>query len=237
MRHPPPPSRLPAASVALGFVLLVAGHALGQSQAPDGAGSGAPGQPGSQLQPSTAAPASGQGGFRFRSEQDLGEWRGSKLIGRDVLGANGETLGNVRDMLVTEDGRITALVIGVGGLFGIKERLVGVPIQAVEFAARSVGATRQAPANPDQARTGSDPQITGATRGSTSSARDAFVSRGGEPTHLIVRVDKRMLEAAPRFQYAGRGSASGPDPVGAPGTSGMSGPPPATPPQASRTAQ
>ncbi len=77
----------------------------------------------------------------------------------------------------------------------------------------------------------SDPQITGSTPGSTSSTRDAFTSRGGEPTHLILRVDREMLDAAPRFQYAGRGSATGPDPVAAPGSPGMKSPPPATPPQ------
>ncbi len=217
--------------------LAAACPAVAQNQAPAqpgpsaGAGAGAPGQPSSDMRGGPVAPSADPAspGEMFRAEQEIGEWRGSKLVGLDVLGADGQKIADIRDVLGKQDGRITAVVLGVGGVLGLGERLVAVPFERLELAARTLASTKQPMANPETARTGANPEVTGAVTG--GSTRDAFITRGGAPDHVILRVDRKTLEAAPRFQYAGRGSATGPEPSAPAGTSGMKDPPPATPPQ------
>ena len=87
-----------------------------------------------QNQPAQPQTGFGTGELQFQREQPLGAWRVSKFVGVDVLGANGEKLGDIREVLVGEDGKVTTVVIGVGGVIGIGERLVGVPYAAMEWA-------------------------------------------------------------------------------------------------------
>lgn len=61
---------------------------------------------------------------------------GSELIDQPVYSSNGddaEEIGNISDLIFTEDGRITAVVIGVGGFLGIGEKSVAVPFDMLEF--------------------------------------------------------------------------------------------------------
>lgn len=62
---------------------------------------------------------------RPTSDQMLASGLGSVF----VIGPDGETVGDVQDTLLTHDGRIAALVVGVGGLLGVGEKLVGVPYE------------------------------------------------------------------------------------------------------------
>jgi sporulation protein YlmC with PRC-barrel domain len=219
-------TRLLAASIpAVAGLLLLAVPAAAQQQNQTGSSVPAGGSQSVTPQPS------GQGGngqgmpVTFAKEQELGQWRASKLVGLDVLGAEGNKIGDIRDALVDADGRVAVVVIGTGGMLGVGEKLVGVPFQAIEFSARSEGATRNTPANSEAATTGSVAPGT-----STNATRDAFVTRGGTPDHAILRVTKADLEKAPSFAYAGR-SGMPSSPQGAPGSQGVDGPPPATPPQ------
>jgi len=45
-------------------------------------------------------------------------------------------IGDVDDVLVTQDGRVSALVVGVGGFLGIGEKHVVVPFNAVKVASK-----------------------------------------------------------------------------------------------------
>lgn len=61
---------------------------------------------------------------------------GSRLIGQPVYsgaGEEGEEIGNITDLVFSEDGQITAVVIGVGGFLGIGEKAVAVDFGALEF--------------------------------------------------------------------------------------------------------
>ncbi|WEK04971.1 MAG: PRC-barrel domain-containing protein [Candidatus Devosia phytovorans] len=61
---------------------------------------------------------------------------GSRLIGQPVYSAAGEEaeeIGNVSDIVFSETGDITAVVIGVGGFLGIGEKAVAVDFGALEF--------------------------------------------------------------------------------------------------------
>ena len=61
---------------------------------------------------------------------------GTRLIGQPVYSAAGEEaeeIGNISDLVFSEDGQITAVVIGVGGFLGIGEKAVAVDFGALEF--------------------------------------------------------------------------------------------------------
>ncbi len=67
----------------------------------------------------------------FVQSQSASEWRGSKLIGATVYGTENESIGEINDVLVGEDGNIRAAIIGVGGFLGIGEKNVAVPFEAL----------------------------------------------------------------------------------------------------------
>ncbi|MGV8955826.1 MAG: PRC-barrel domain-containing protein, partial [Cypionkella sp.] len=60
----------------------------------------------------------------------------SELIDQPVYSSTGddaEEIGNVSDLIFAEDGRISGVVIGVGGFLGIGEKSVAVPFSMLEF--------------------------------------------------------------------------------------------------------
>ena len=48
-----------------------------------------------------------------------------------VYSPSDESIGEIRDVLIDEDGEISALIIGVGGFLGLGEKNVAVPFDAV----------------------------------------------------------------------------------------------------------
>lgn len=53
-----------------------------------------------------------------------GNWRASKLVGLSVYNEKNESVGSINDMLTDKNGKIVAVVIGVGGFLGVGEREV-----------------------------------------------------------------------------------------------------------------
>lgn len=58
-----------------------------------------------------------------------GELRVSKLIGSAVRNGANETIGNINDVLLTKDGQVESIIVGVGGFLGLGEKNV-----ALQFA-------------------------------------------------------------------------------------------------------
>src|SRR5215211_7723359 len=50
------------------------------------------------------------------------QWRSSKLVGLTVYGPNNERIGEINEVLVDRNGKVDAVVIGVGGFLGIGEK-------------------------------------------------------------------------------------------------------------------
>lgn len=81
--------------------------------------------------PTAAAPGTGAtGGLRFVDMQQAEEMLASTLIGTQVNNGANESLGDINDVLLDADGRLKAVVVGVGGFLGIAERDVAVPWDA-----------------------------------------------------------------------------------------------------------
>jgi len=74
-----------------------------------------------------------QAGDTFVTVPQNGAWRVSDLEGKPVYSAEGENIGDIKDVLVNKDGTVTAVLIGVGGFLGIGEKDVAVSMTALEF--------------------------------------------------------------------------------------------------------
>src|SRR5690606_41243692 len=65
-----------------------------------------------------AADASATTAGPFVTVPETGAWRVSDFEGKAVYGADGETIGEVNDLLVSRNASVKAVIIGVGGLRG-----------------------------------------------------------------------------------------------------------------------
>lgn len=123
-----------------------------------------------------------------------GNWRASKLVGLSVYNEKNESVGSINDMLTDKNGKITAVVIGVGGFLGVGEHLVAVPFEKVKFSDQPVAYTgaSNAPAKPSGSTT-----TTGAAPAPAASKPNPWW-----PDHAIFNATKEELKAMPEFKYS-----------------------------------
>jgi hypothetical protein len=62
------------------------------------------------------------------------DWPASELIGSDVRNVAGETIGDVNEIILANDGNVRAVVIGVGGFLGMGERDIAVSFASLKIA-------------------------------------------------------------------------------------------------------
>ena len=103
-------------------------------------------------------------------------WRVSKLMGLDVYNNTKEKVGDINEVLVDKTGKVTSVVIGVGGFLGVGERDIAVPMEKLSFS--------EAPVN-------------SSTTG--SSAKDSM--KDWVPDHAMMNATKEQLKAMPQFKY------------------------------------
>lgn len=85
------------------------------------------------------APASpSTGGVNYYSKND-GAWRASKLIGTKVMNMEGETVGDINEIVLDGAGKATAAVIGVGGFLGLGEHEVAVNFDSLKVSRDNSG--------------------------------------------------------------------------------------------------
>ena len=77
--------------------------------------------------PAAAQEAAPVGGGPFLVERGPGTMIASELTAISVVAPDGTVLGDVSETILTHDGRIGALVVGVGGLLGLNEKPVAIP--------------------------------------------------------------------------------------------------------------
>ena len=57
----------------------------------------------------------------------------SKFIGSTVYSSSNENVGDINDMVIGKDGKVQAVIIGVGGFLGLGEKDVAVPMDRIQF--------------------------------------------------------------------------------------------------------
>lgn len=158
----------------------------------------------------------------FITVPETGAWRVTDLEGKAVYGAENESIGQINDVLVSQDGSINAVIIGVGGFLGIGEKNVAVDMSALQLgpgadqqqadaasaavssettASTAAGNTTSAPAATTPAPGGTTvPPAQAPVAGETASADDIKIGEDGLPERIVLNVTRQQLEDAPAFE-------------------------------------
>ena len=131
-----------------------------------------------------------------------GNWRASKLVGLSVYNEKNESVGSINDMLTDKNGKIVAVVIGVGGFLGVGEHLVAVPFDKVKFSTEPVAYTGASNAPPASGSSGSSRPGGTTTTGAATTAPAASKPNPWWPDHAIFNATKDELKAMPEFKYS-----------------------------------
>lgn len=105
--------------------------------------------------------------------QASGQWPVSKLIGLDVYNRQNEKIGDIKDLLIDQNGAIQTAVIGVGGFVGLGTHDVALPFKQLQLVNE-----------PPKSTTGA-----------------ATTRRGDGPDHALLDASKDQLKAMPKFTY------------------------------------
>ncbi len=81
-------------------------------------------------QPATTT--AGADANRFMTKEASNQWLVGNLWNRSVYNAQGKAIGDLKDVLIGPDGRVQALVVGVGGFLGLGEKNVAVDYNYIE---------------------------------------------------------------------------------------------------------
>src|ERR1700716_2601932 len=130
-----------------------------------------------------------------------GNWRASKVVGLSVYNDKNESVGSINDLLTDKNGKVTAVVIGVGGFLGVGEHLVAVPFEKIKFVNEPVAYTSAA-AGPNTA--GSRPASSTGTTGAANPPASATASKPNPwyPDHAVFNATKDELKAMPEVKYS-----------------------------------
>ena len=127
-----------------------------------------------------------------------GSWRASKLMGLNVYNEQNEKLGDINELIVGKDGKINAVVIGVGGFLGMGEHLVAVPYEKLKFVNEAVAYTG--------ANQGAKPAATTTTGAATGTDKPAATTTSSTskwyPDHAVFNASKDELKNMPEFKYS-----------------------------------
>src|SRR6478735_6685233 len=85
-----------------------------------------------------AAPAATKSPASSEKMMLKGKWRVSKLMGLDVYNEANEKLGDVNELILDKDGKVSAVVIGVGGFLGMGEHDIAVTMDKLKFKEEAV---------------------------------------------------------------------------------------------------
>jgi sporulation protein YlmC with PRC-barrel domain len=150
------------------------------------------------------------GSVQFITNDQAGQWRGSKLMGVDIYGPNDEKVGDVSDVLVDHQGNVKGVVIGVGGFLGMGEKDVAVPFNAIQWSETPRKATTASTAGSSASGSAGTAGSAGMNTASNTAAAPAStdttgtVARSGDnartyPDHGMISMTKDQLKGAPAY--------------------------------------
>ena len=141
----------------------------------------------------------------FLSEPPPGGRSASSLVGLDVIGMDHVRIGRTEDVVIDAEGRVRAVVIGVGGFLGIGQKQVAIPFDQLVFVPKDVAPESQLRSNTGA---GNTPSAEAAATAGPSTMPGAQVSndvlatvdekRGGavnDATGSVVAEDQRRGRA------------------------------------------
>ena len=155
-------------------------------------------QPTDRAAPAATAPAASSGKMILKNN-----WRASKLMGLDVYNEANEKLGDINELILDKNGKVNAVVIGVGGFLGMGEHDIAVTMDKLKFVEEPARTSATAPATTTRETTtgtATAPSNT-TTTSTTTTARNANAN-DWTPDHAVMSGNKEQLKAMPQFKYS-----------------------------------
>ena len=118
-------------------------------------------------------------------------WRASKLVGVNVYNNDNEKIGDISEILLDTSGKVSGVIIGVGGFLGLGQHDVLVPMEQLKFVNEPRAAATPTATPPPSTTTTSSP--------GTTSARSA--NEKWYPDHALMSATKDQLKGMPAFKY------------------------------------
>jgi len=143
-----------------------------------------------------------------------GEWRSSKMIGLNVYNPQNDKVGDIREILIDQSGKVVGYVIGVGGFLGMGEHDVLVQPGQLRFVMEPVrtssttsntsattsntGNTRNTTGN----TTAGSPAAGAGASGTASTGNARASNEKWYPDHAVMDATKDQLKGMPEFKYS-----------------------------------
>jgi sporulation protein YlmC with PRC-barrel domain len=124
-----------------------------------------------------------------------GNWRASKLMGLNVYNDANEKLGDINELILDKNGKVAAVVIGVGGFLGMGEHDIAVSMDKLKFVEEPVRTSATTKETTTKETT------TGAASSTTTTTR-AGNANDWTPDHAMMSATKEQLKAMPQFKYS-----------------------------------
>jgi len=107
---------------AAALAIMVASPAFAQDAAP------------SRMKNEPPAPAEHSSTAPKGDAMTSGQISASKLLNETVMNEANESIGDVNEVLISSDGKVAAVIVGVGGFLGMGEKDVALPFENLKFA-------------------------------------------------------------------------------------------------------
>lgn len=144
---------------------------------------------------SSTAAQSAQADFEFVLTQAAHQSLARVFLGANVTNPEGRSVGDVNDLIFDKTGTISAVVIGVGGLLGMGEKIIAVPFNALKISSGSDGArTITLEASTDALQRA--PSFTATEKTTMDSLRDKAVDLGHRTAD---KANELKIQAAKRI--------------------------------------
>ena len=125
-----------------------------------------------------------------------GQWRASKLIGVDVYNEQNEKLGDIDELIVDRSGKISGVVIGVGGFLGMGQRDIFIPMEKLKFVEEPLRSSTVPDANRPATTGAADQRADRATRETRRDRNDWY------PDHAVLSgATKESVKNLTEFRY------------------------------------
>ena len=105
----------------------------------------------------------------------------------NVYNAQNEKVGDIKELMLDKNGKITGVAIGVGGFLGMGERDVAVKFDQLKWSNEPVKST--------------DTKAETKARTTTGSAQSQANRDRNYPDHAVLNATKDQLKAMPQFDY------------------------------------
>ena len=144
---------------------------------------------------------------KIATSNDQGQWRASKLIGVEVYNKANEKLGSIEDLIISTNGNIGSVVVGVGGFLGMGEHSVSVSFDKLTWVNEAVRTTTSSNTSSSTAPAATGDRANSTTTGmsTTTTTTTARTVRSADekwyPDHGVFDATKDQLKAMPTFKW------------------------------------